>query len=176
MPSIAEATRTRGERERRRLVAGLGLLFIGTLLVGLGAAGSVDGGAAKTGFVVGGLAVVASLVVFAARAPLGDRERALVAIGTAVSVAGLLFVWALAPAAVFTQPALIVAGSLGFVSGVVILLASVLAGVALDRSIARRGERSEVAWARSGDDRGSNQQAADGGHTDDDLTFSLEDD
>lgn len=174
MPSIAEATRTRRDRERRRLATGLGLLVIGALLVGLGAAGSVEGTTAKTSFVIGGLAVVASLAVFAARAPLAERERALVSVGTAVSVASLLFVWALAPAAVLSRPALTAAGTLGFVSGVVVLLAAVLAGVTVDRS--GRRERSGVAWTRSSDRRAPNGQAADGGSADDELSFPLEDD
>lgn len=176
MPSIAEATGTRGDRERRRLATGLGLLVIGTLLVGLGAAGSVEGTTVKTSVVIGGLAVVASLVVFAARAPLGEREEALASVGTAVSVASLLFVWALAPESVLSRPASIAAGTLGFMAGVVVLLAAVFAGVTVDRA-GGRPEPSDVAWTRSTDQRAPNEQAADGGHSDDDeLSFPLEDD
>lgn len=175
MPSIAEATRSRGDRERRRLVTGFGLLVIGAFFVGLGAAGSVEGTTVKTSLVIGGLAVVASLVVVAVRAPLGERERALVTIGTAVSVASLLLTWALAPESVGPRPASVTAGTVGFVAGVVVLLAAVLAGVTVDRA-GDRPVKSEVAWTRSTDQRAPNEQAADGGRSDDELTFPLEDD
>lgn len=174
MPSIAEATRRRGDCERRRLATGLGLLVIGALFVGLGAAGSAAGHTAKASFVIGGLAVLASLAVFAARARLGERERGLVFVGIAVSVASLLAVWALAPAAVLSRPALAGAGMLGFVAGVVVLLAAVLAGVTVDRPV--RGERRDVAWTRSTDRPAPNGQATDGGQADEELSFPLEDD
>lgn len=157
------------------MATGLGLLIVGVLFVGIGAAGIVDGGTTITGIVFGGLATVISLAAIAVRAPLGDRERDLVFVGTAGSVASLLFLWALAPAAVLSRPALTAAGTLGFVAGVVVLLAAVLAGVTVDRP-GRRRERSGVAWTRSTDRRGPSGQAADGGQADDELSFPLEDD
>lgn len=177
MPSIAEATRARRGRERRRLVVGVGLVLAGALLVGLGAAGAVRGTTAKTGFVVGGVAVIAGLAAMALRAPLAERERALASVGAAVGVASLLFVWALAPAAVLSRPALTAAGTLGFLSGLAVLLGAVLAGVTTGRSDGRRHRRSNaVSWTRSGPARRARNQAADGGTTDDEVTFPLEDD
>lgn len=174
MPSIDEATRSAGSAERRRLAAGVGLVLAGTLFVGLGAAGTV-GGAPTTGLLVGGLAVIASLAALAVRAPLRKHERALVSVGAAIGTASSLFVWALTPAAAVGRPALQAAGALGFLAGVAVMLAALLAGVTMDR-----GERSPrtgdpaVSWRRSTAD--ATRQVADGGTTDADHSVPNADD
>lgn len=177
MPSIAEATRARGGRERRRLAAGVALVLAGALFVGLGAAGTVSGTTPKTGLVVGSVAVVASLAALATGARLREHERALVAVGAAVATASVLFVLALAPAAVLTRPALTAPAGLGYLAGIAVMLAALLAGLTLpDGRRSRRADGGAVSWTRSGPDRTVREQAADGGTADDDLSFPLEDD
>lgn len=174
MPSIAEATGARRTGERRRLLGGLGLLAIGAPLVGLGAAGTVSGTSARTGAVVGPAAVLVGLVALLGRARLGERERALASVGTAVALASLLFVWLLAPPAVLSRPAVAGAGGLGYLSGLAVLLGAVLAGVTMDRPPTESRRTPDVAWTRSTDPRAS-RRAADGGQPDD-RSFPLEDD
>lgn len=174
MPSIAEATGARRRRERRRLLLGLGLLGLGALFVGLGAAGTVSGASGKAGLVAGGLAVLVSLAALTVRADLAERERTLGSVGIAVAAASLLLVWALAPAAVLSRPALAIAGALGYLSGVAVLVAAVLAGVTLDRPSPGRHRQSRgVAWTR---DDSSRTPAADGGERDKELSSPLDED
>lgn len=175
MPSIAAATRARRSRERRRLMAGVGLLLAGALLVGLGAAGAVSGASAKTGAVVGGLAALGGLLALVARARLAERERAFVAVGVAVGLASLLFFWGLAPADLVANPSPVaVAAALGYLFGLTIVLAAVLAAVSVRPRADRAPDASAtVAWRRSAPSQSS---AADGGATDDELAFPLEDD
>lgn len=165
MPSIAEATRSSRSGERRRLAAGVGLVLAGLLFVGLGAAGTV-GGAPKTGFLVGGLAVIASLAALAVRAPLRDHDRALVSVGAVIATASSLSLWALTPAAAFDRPALLAGGGLGFLAGVAVMLAALLAGVTMDRGDGSpHSGGTAVSWTRS--NTGATRQVADGGTTDD---------
>lgn len=181
MPSLADATGARRRRERRRLATGVGLLVAGSLLVGLGAAGAVRAGSLRTGATAGGLAVWVGLVVLAVRAPLDEDGGTLAAAGAAVGLGGLLGFWALAPVDVFSGPVLpaFVAG-FGYLLGLTVVMASVLAA-ATGRAVGRRpalgsaAATTPVAWTRA-PDRESGSQAADGGSTDDDLSFPLEDD
>lgn len=177
MPSLADATRTGGDRQWRRLVAGVGLLVAGGLFIGLGAAGVLHGASTKTGVVVGGGAVVLSLIALSLRIPLGGRARAAAAAGAAVSMAGLLAVWALAPPAVLSRPLITGAGVFVYLAGLGVLLSSMLAEAALGPAFTGGRRRAgEVSWTRTERDRGARNQATDGGSSEDDLSFPLEDD
>lgn len=177
MPSIAEATGARRRRERRRLAAGVGLVLVGTVLVGLGAAGAVRAGSLRTGATAGGFASWTGLLVLALVNSLDDDERGVVAVGSAVGLAGLLGFWAFSPANVISGPALL--AGLGYLLGLSAVLATVLAAASVradDRRPARTsaGPSTPVTWTRSAgrDDGGA---AADGGATDDDdIDFPLE--
>lgn len=176
MPSLAVATRAGGHRQRRRLVAGVGLLVAGGLFIGLGAAGVVNGASTKTGVVVGGAAVVISLITLSLRIPLGGRARTAAAAGAAVSAAGLLAVWALAPPAVLSRPLITGAGAAVYLAGLGVLLSSMLAEAALDPAVTDGHRRAgEVSWTRTERDRTARNQATDGGSSEDDLSFPLED-
>ncbi len=180
MPSIEAAVRARRVDGRRRLLVGLASLSVGTLLVGLGAAGALGTAASpKTGALVGGAAAVAGLVVLLVRAPAGERERAVDAVGAAVGLASLAGFWLLAPVDVVGRPtAATVASALGYCSGLAVVLASFLA--AATSPARRRGPPAgppRVAWTRSRPRDEARDPAADGGGTaGDDLSFPLDDD
>lgn len=177
MPSIAEATRSRGADGHRRLVAGLGLVLVGAVLVGLGAAGTAGGPAPTTGLVVGGLALLGCLWAVAARVPLHRRERALAAVGSTVAAASLLALWPLAPGGALPRSALTVGAGLVYAIGLTVLLAAVLAGMTLPgRAEPGQPTSSSVAWTRSSSPSAGEPRAADGGTAEDDLSFPLEDD
>lgn len=174
MPSIAEATESHGPDGHRRLVAGLGLVLVGAVLVGLGAAGTTGGSAPTTGPVIGGFALLGCLWVVASRVPLRGLERGIAAAASVAAAASLLSLWALAPARAFTGSALTVGAGLGFAIGLTVLLAAVLAGMTLPgRGSANRS--SSVAWTRSASQSDREARAADGGTAEDDLSFPLED-
>lgn len=175
MPSIAEATRSRRDAGHRRVVAGLGLVLVGAVLVALGAAGTTGGSA--SGLAVGGLALLVCLWVVASRAPLASRERRLAAGGSVVAAASLLSLWAVPPAGVSLQHTLTVGAGLGFAVGLTVLLAAVLAGMTLPgRGRVDQSAASSVAWTRSSSPSAGEPRAADGGTAEDDLSFPLEDD
>lgn len=174
MPSIAEVTGGRQDHERRRRLAGFGLLLVGALFVGLGAAGVVSGASTKAGLLVGGLAVLASLFVLAAGAPLVEHERVLAAGGAALGAASLLVLWALAPAAVLSRPLLVGVAGFGYAAGLTVLLAAVLAGVSLDRWEPGREPSSTSGWTRSAPASPTEPAAADGGEDGDELAFPLD--
>lgn len=178
MPSLADATRARRNRERRRLVIGVGALLAGALLVGLGTAGVVSGAPTKTGAVVGGLVVLAVLVGLLVRAPLGARERTIAGAGVGVGLASLVVVWAAAPAALLSgRTAATVVGAAGYAVGLTVVLAAVLAGVTIRRMVPReRTGSGEVSWTRSDPGTLAHERAADGGRKDEELSFPLEDD
>lgn len=163
MPSIADATRARRDRTRRRLLTGVGLLLAGALLVGLGAAGAASGLPVVTEVLVGGLAVWGALLVMAVRAPLGERERGLTAVGAAVGLAGLLAFWALAPPGTVSVLALL--AGLGFLLGLTVVLAAVLAAASLPGPVPRSTGPSSVSWTRTAESPGSGSRATDGGET-----------
>lgn len=176
MPSIAEATQSHGPDGHRRLVAGIGLVLVGAVLVGLGAAGTAGGSASKIGLTIGGLALLVCLWFVALRLPLHRRERAMAAAGSTVAAASLLSFWALVPAGALPQSALTAGTGLLYAIGLTVLLAAVLAGITLpDRNRARQSTSSSVAWTRSTSQSASEPRAADGGTTEDDLSFPLED-
>lgn len=175
MPSIAEVTRGSRVRQRRRLALGVGLVLLGAFLTGLGAAGAVSGSALRTGLLVGGLAVLVSLWWFVLRTPLRDRERSMAIAGTATATVSLLGLWILAPASVLPPSVLVLAVGIVFVIGVTVLMAAVLAGLTLpDRGPGRDSTSRAVSWTRSDAGGSPDRQAADGGATDDDLSFPLE--
>lgn len=176
MPSLAEATQSRATDGHRRLVAGLGLVLVGAVLVGLGAAGTGGSPAPKTGLVIGGLALLVCLWIVAARVPMYRRERAMAAAGSTVAAASLLALWSLAPAMAASHSALTVGAGLVYAIGLTVLLAAVLAGMTSPgRSAAGQSTSSSVAWTRPSSPSSSDPRAADGGTTDDDLSFPLED-
>lgn len=175
MPSIAEVTRGTRIRRRRRLALGVGLVLIGAFLTGLGAAGAVSGSALRTGLLVGGLAVLVSLWWFALRTPLRERERSMAIAGTATATASLLGLWIFAPASILPQSVLVLAIGFVYATGVTVLMAAVLAGLTLPERGPRRDTTSgAVSWTRSDSGASRDRQAADGGATDDDLSFPLE--
>lgn len=174
MPSLAEVTRGRHAPERRRRLAGFGLLLVGAVLVGLGAAGTVSADSTKAGLLVGGFAVLAGLFGLAAVAPLGERERALAGAGAAVGAASLLALWALAPSAVLSRPVLILAAGFSYAAGLTVLLAAVLAGVTLDRGAPGREPSSTSGWTRQTPGPPTGPAAADGGEAGDELDFPLD--
>lgn len=171
MPSIAEATRASGDGSRRRLVVGMAFVLIGSLLVGVGAAGTVRGATIPTGLSVGGLAVVGCLTLLAARATRGRRERAVAFLGAMISGVSLVFPWAMG-SVVGGLWSVLTAG-VGFTIGLTVLLAAVLAGVTLDRGD-RTGPSpsSPVAWTRSESDNPTSQPATDGGTAEDEYSVS----
>lgn len=176
MPSIAEAMRTRGVDGYRRLLAGLGLVLVGAVLVGLGAAGTVGGASPTTGLTVGGLALLVCLWFVALRVPLHRRERGMAAAGSTVAAASLISLWALVPTGVLPQSALTVGTGLVYAIGLTVLLAAVLAGVTLPgRGPADQSTSTSVAWTRSSSQSAGEPRAADGGTAEDDLSFPLED-
>jgi peptidoglycan/LPS O-acetylase OafA/YrhL len=175
MPSIAEVTGGSRVRRRRRLALGVGLVLMGAFLTGLGAAGAVSGSALRTGLLVGGLAILASLWWFALRTPLRERERSMAIAGTTAATASLLGLWILAPASVLPQSVLVLAIGLVYAIGVTVLMAAVFAGLTLPERGPRRDSMSgAVSWTRSDAGTNTDRQAADGGATDDDLSYPLE--
>lgn len=193
MPSIGAAHRARRVDERRRRLVGLASVAVGTLLVGVGAAGAVGNAAApKTGALVGGLAAVGALVVLLARVPVREREAKVAAGGISVGLGSLLCFWLLAPAGVLGRPvAGTAAAALAYCVGLAVVLASYLAAAT---SPARRPGRASstqtVAWTRSRSRDEARDPAADGGGpparrgaerdavdpTGDELAFPLDED
>lgn len=177
MPSIADATRTQAGRERWLLGAGVAFLLLGTLIAGLGVAGVIDAASGRSVGAIGGLAVLSGLVALVVRVPLDERAQMTALVGLAIGFAGVSAFWAFTPVDMFTSsPVMPIVTGLGYLVGVAIVLAAVLAAATIRPGGTRRvNESSPLGWTRSDDDRNANQPAADGGHEDEELSFPLDD-
>lgn len=177
MPSIADATQTRSGRERWHLAAGVGLLLLGTLFAGLGLAGAVGVTSVRSVGAIGGLAGLAGLLTLVARTPLDDHEAIAAVIGLGIGFAGVSSFWIVTP--VELSPGLLampIASIFGYLVGVAIVLAAVLAAVSIRPSSGHRSNESPtVGWTRSDEGQHAHQPSADGGREEDDLSFPLDD-
>lgn len=179
MPSIAEATRARRGRRRRRIAAGVGLLLTGALLVAVGAAGAASAETIRNGAVVGGLAVLVCIVMLADRAPLGETERNVAAVGALFGLAGVFLFWAVTPGETGSASGALFA-SIIYLAGVVVLGAAVLAAVTSPSPAVERLSAESVTWERGEPSStvGSveNDATPDGGAPDDEPSVSPNED
>lgn len=175
MPSLDAAIGHRRPDRRYRLVVGFGLFVAGTVLVGLGVAGATDAQSVPSGVFTGGLAALGGLFVLAVRAPLSEPERTSAAVGVAVGLASLLFLWGMAPA---DQPIVasvgVVVGVLGYLVGSAVVLAAVLSAVTSRQTRQSIPSRS-VRWRRR-ESAVDDSPTADGGSSGDDIALPVEED
>lgn len=166
MPSIAEATGGDPDYASWKLAIGFGMVLLGGLFVGLGVGGLSSGSSVRTATLAGGLFVLLALFVVATQVPLGERERTFVVTGSSIGFASALLFWALAPPVgpASAEPGIVVT-SFGFLIGLAIELAAVLAGITAHSGYGNRSElKAVVEWDRSLTGTGENKTSADGGH------------
>lgn len=176
MQSIADATGGHSHPNRRRLVAGVGLVLAGAIIGGLGLAGMLGAATVRGGLAAVGLAVLVGWVALAARAPLNERERAIAAVGLLVGFAAVSIFWAVTPSDVAADPSILtILSGLAYMAAVTLVMAAVLAVVSV--RVVPRSKQSNPSTTRWERTVGSNppQHSTDGGEDEEELSFPLQD-